>query len=442
MKKLLLFATIFLLALVSVSATAQLTLIDVNLGSDAQNRDETASATLTVTNTGDENITGIVLTTNANSEYAVAFSANNFDLLVGASKDVIVSGFVPEDFDAGVTKIGTLTATGTATTTVTTVTGTSDLNMEAENNLVIRDLDISVNGDSESLDDGDDIAVFPASEIVVTIELKNTHSTINIEDIEVTIYNDDLDVDESDDISKIKDGDKEILEFKFTIDEDADEDVYEVEITVEGEDENGALHSETWTIDFDLEEKGIIITKAEMIPETLVCGADSFSLRLELTNVGDKDEDEAAIEIIANTLGFEKRVSNLVIDEKDEIIRTYEITVPENANPGVHLIEVTAFLDFDEQTHEKVLYFTVPSGCDDVVEEEETEDESDIIVIVPEEDDGLDFVDLGEGTTTVQDNKSEFDFDTGFWLTVLLVLVNILVVVLIVILIVRFLVRG
>ncbi|NQU98852.1 hypothetical protein HQ533_05265 [Candidatus Woesearchaeota archaeon] len=439
MKKLLLFLVILLMTVMSVNAqTWTMTLSAVTLGDSSQEREENATATLTVTNTGTGNLTDITFSSSAASVYNIGFSPSSVSsLLAGASTAVTVEGYVPDDQDAGSESIGAITATGTGN--ASQVTATSTLSMGAENNLIIKDVDVTVNGDDESLDDGDDVKVFPVAEIEMVIELKNTHSDLNIEDIEVTVEGeDDLDdIDEDDDISKIKDGKKDTVSFSFTIDEDAEDGNYDIEIIVEGEDENGAMHGETWTIEFELDEEGIIITKAEMIPESLRCGEDSFDLRIELTNVGTKDEDDIAIEIESTTLDYEKRVSDLEIDEDDEITRTLTVDVPANADSGTHVIEIRAFMDFDEQTHRKYLYFTVPSSC--TVEDEEDE----IVVVTPddtddEEEEDFEFVDAGTDTTTTSTAGTGF----GVWGTVLMVLANILVLVIIVILVVKFLVRA
>ncbi|MFH1590102.1 MAG: hypothetical protein ABIB43_06045 [archaeon] len=432
MKKFLIFLTVFLLALAVVSAAPTFSISDVALGGVSQEREEYTTATLTVTNTGNVSLTGITFSDTADDIYEVTYTPTTVNVPINGTATVTVRAYVPDDFDAGIGTLGVITANDGTTSP------TSALTLEAENNLIIKNMDISVNGESDSVDDGDSIDVFPASEIEIVIEMKNTHGSIDIEDIEVTIYNDDLDIDEDDSISKIKDGDRDTVTFSFSIDVDADEDDYDVEIKVEGEDENGAMHGETWVIEFQLDAKGIIITSAQLMPETLVCGAESVDLKVELTNVGTKDEDDAAIEIVAPSLNFQKRVSYLEIGEDDEILRTYQITVPEGTTPGIHVIELTAFMDFDEQTHSKFVYLNVPSGCNVVVDEEEEEEIAEPpIVIIPIEDEevvGEEFVDSGE----LVDNE----WDADFWMTTLLILGNILILVVIVILVVRFLVRG
>ncbi|MBU0471989.1 MAG: hypothetical protein KKF89_02425 [Nanoarchaeota archaeon] len=419
--------------------SCSLTLSEVTLGGTSQERELTDSETLTITNSGTNVITGIVLSTNAGSDYNVSFSSTTIaSLASGASQTVTLQGYIPDDKDSEKQSIGIITVTGTGCSGQ--VTKTVNLYMQAENNLEIKDVEVVVNGDDENVDDGDSVDVFPAAEIEMTIELKNTHSDINIEDIEITVEGeDDLDdIDEDDEISRIKDGDKDSVTFKFTIDEDAGDGKYDVVITVEGEDENGAMHRDEWTIEFNLNEEGIIITQAELIPESLRCGDDSFDIKIELTNVGSRDEDDVAIEIEAETLEFEKRISNLEIDEDDEITRTYTVTVPEDLESGVHLIEIRAYMDFDEQTHRKYLYLTVPSGCSP------TDDSTNGIVVNPPitedpETEDVNFVDVGTTTTTTSTSGNVI-FGT-VWGTVLLVLGNVLLLLIIIILVVKFLIR-
>ncbi len=414
---------------VTVSAQSYgLTLADVTLGGSSQEREKNTTVTLTVSNSGTETITDISLSSSASSTYLVSFSSATIaSLASGSSTTVTLTGYVPDDKDAAKESIGTITATGTSSGNQ--VTATSTLYMQAENNLEIRDLDITVNDDSENVDDGDTVDVFPASEIEVVIELKNSHSDIDMEDITVTIYNDDLDVDEDEDLSKIKDGKKETLELKFSIDEDADEDNYDVEITVEGEDDNGAIHTETWTIVFDLNEEGIIITKALLVPEAIGCNENSVDLDVELTNVGTRDEDDIGLEIVADSLDYEKRVSYLEIDEDEKIAKTYTIPLDENLESGTHIIEITSFLDMDEQSHVKYVYLAIPSGCS-------VEQDTGITVVpsdIEEEKEEVEFVDSGTGES--------LSFSSNVWMTVLLVLANILVLVVIVILVMKFLIR-
>lgn len=416
--------------------SVSMSISEIILGSSSQSRDEIVSETFIVTNTGTEAINNVVFTHTAKNVYNLMFSPATFSLNAGESKTVTIQSYIPLDQDAERTNIGVLTAAGTSASGA--VSATQILYVEAENNLEIKNVDITVNGDSSGLDDGDSIDVFPASEIIVEVEIKNTHSNLNIEDITVEIYNDDLDIDEDDDLSRLKGGAKDTISFSFTIDEDADEDNYDVVIRVYGEDEEGAMHEDEWEITFDLKEEGIIIAKAELIPETLICGKSSVDLKLTLANVGDREEDEAVVEIVADSLDFEKRVSPLSIDEKDEIIRTYQIIVPKDATPGQHVIQIQTFQNFDELTHTKYLYLNVPSSCSSLDEDEpDDEPDDDVIDDGSDVDDGIKFIDVGIGST----KKDSTGLFSSTWATILLVLANILVLLIIVILIVRFLAR-
>ncbi|MBU1202213.1 MAG: putative Ig domain-containing protein [Nanoarchaeota archaeon] len=414
---------------VTVSGQAwSMTLSEPTIGGSSQDREENTTTTMTVTNAGTEMITGITLTSSAVAKYQVVLTPLSIaSLAPGASTSITVKGYVPEDKNSGKEKIGTITATGTSAGNQ--VTTTANLNMQAENNLVIKKVRVTVNDDTDTVDDGDKITVYPASEIQIEVEVKNTIKDLDMEDVNIAVYNDDLDIDEDKDISTIKDGKTTTVTLKFKIDEDADDGKHDVEIIVEGEDENGAKHGETWTLRFDVEEEGIIIVKSTLAPSTLSCQDKSVDLNLVLKNVGTKDEDEAAIEIVATTLKYEKRLSDLSIDEDDEITRSFTIPLKDVAS-GMHAIKITAFKDFDEQTHMKYVYVTVPSSC---VPSTNTTTPPPVPppVIPPPSDNTGGFVDVGTGTG--------FSFDMGVWGTILLVLANILVLVIIIILLVKFL---
>lgn len=408
--------------------TATLSLSEVNLGGSSQQRDENDTAILTVTNTGSETVTGINLTSSANADYQVSFSQTTIaSLAAGASTQITVEAYVPDDKDSESERIATITARGTSS--LGAVTATSDMNMEAENMLLIYDLDVKVNGRSKDVDDGESVEVFPGAEIEVTIVVKNYYSKstdIQMEDVEVMVFSDDIDVDETDDIRKIRDGNKESITLTFSIDIDEDSGTYDIEVTVEGDDENGAKHTDTWDIEFDLTEEGIIITSLRLNPESLRCGDDSFDVEFDLTNVEDDDVEDAAFDLEVKGLGYEKRVTRVEILDEDTITKSYTIVIPEDAEPGIHLVSLKAYIDFDELTHTRYASVTIPSGCEDVAEEDEEEQEDEVA-------DDFTFVGDSEGEDTEEKGFS------SFWTTLLLVWANILILLVIAILVIKFL---
>ncbi len=430
-----------------LSPTYSLSLTDVTVGGTTQERDNTETATFTVTNIGSETITSITLSDNADTSYGVNFTPSTIaSLAASASVTVTVSLYIPEDQDAGELNIATITAVGTSGTNQ--VTGTSDLNVEAENNLVIKDGTITVDGDDQNLDDGDDVTVRPGADVILELDIKNTFGdSIDIEDIEILVYDDsgDLDIDEEESMSKLRRRDTETVIFEFTIDKDSDESTYEVFIEVTGVDENDAEHGETWVIDFDVEKKTHDIRIAKANLGSYFCGDNSVELSIELENIGTKDEDEVAIEIKSTVLDYHRIFYDLVIDEEDDLTKEVIIPIPSDVDAGTIIIDLTAYYDRDEETDIDYVYLTIPSSCGTTVPSTDNngnanQDNSGSIVVESGNNnpvvDDTNFVSSSSG----QEVTSGL-FGGGALATSLLVMANLLVLVIIVILVMKFLVR-
>mgnify|MGYP002630370552 CR=1 FL=1 len=419
------------------SQSYSIAISDVYLGGSSQNREENTSAgSFTVTNTGTEALQGVTLVKLASTDYQLGLSTLNIgNMASGETRTVSVTSYVPDYQDAGEKVVGLINATATNEGLQVNY---GQVYLEAENNLEINDLEIYVNGEKDSVNDEDEVKVFPAAEIEIVVEVKNTNRDYKIEDVTIYIEEDgDLDIDESEDFGDIKERKSETATLKFTLDDNVDEDVYQVTFRVEGEDENGALHFEEWTIDFDLTAEGIIMTDVQVNPESPLCSAESFELEVELTNVGDQDEDEVALEIVATSLNFEKRVT-FEIQENDDLTRTYTIPIPANAQPGLHVIQLESFIDLDELTHSKNVYVTLPSGCGATTPTDNTQTgNSGGMEYVPPGTNNPPsdpvFIDSGDGQST----SSDFDFGNGW--TILLVIINIILLIGIILLVIKFL---
>ncbi len=448
----------WMLITVNDVVTTSVTLPNVNIGSNSQEREETVTNTFTVTNAGSNTVTGITITSTADSKYNVTFLNVPSSLAPGASQVVTVMAYIPEDQDSGSEKIGIVTFAGTAS--AQPYTQTSDLNMNAVSELEIRDVEVSRNSDGDddkSLDDGDDYDDAKRGDTInFLVEVKNTFSdNIDMDDVTVTIYNDDLDWDEEEDTSSIKDGKKEEIELSADIDEDIDPDSYLVEITVEGEDENGAIHRDSWTIDIEIKQKNheITIVDADLAPETISCANRRTKLSVDLWNSGKKDEDEVSVKVKADDLDFYKRDVNLEIDEDDDETKIYDISIPSNVGQGTYLVEVTVYYDNDDESDSKSLTLVVPNcgqttppdtGDDDDDDDTGDDDDGDDTIITPGDPQ------TGTGTTTtppsqyyqvaVGDKGSESLFNAGSMTLILLGLGILLILIIIIILVAKFLV--
>ncbi|MBU0666546.1 MAG: putative Ig domain-containing protein [Nanoarchaeota archaeon] len=417
-----------------LDTTYSLRLSDVTLGDE---REENHTATLTVENIGSETITNIAISDNVPSDYQIGYSAKTIaSLAAGASTTIIVEGYIPDNQDSGKENVGTMTATGTSNGQI--VTGTGKLYIEAENNLIINDMTITVDDDDESVDDGDKIEVRPGSTIIMEIELKNTNRDYDIEDIELNVYDEDgdLDIDESEDGIDIKDGKRETITFEFVVDNDADEETYEVIIEVYGEDENGATHGETWEIDFEVDRKTHEVIVTRTIVDTITCGQKEFDLQIRVENTGTRDEDEVAIEVKSTTLDYNEIIYDLELDEGDDLERTFTIPIPEGTTTGTKTITIYTYYDNDEESDIAYAYLTMPTACG-VTDDTTTEEDSTGIIV--QQPDGTDLDDsVLIDSSTGKETKSA-GLGDNILTIVLLVLANLLVLTIIVILVVKYL---
>ncbi|MHA2023257.1 MAG: putative S-layer protein [Candidatus Thorarchaeota archaeon] len=354
---------------------------DVSLGGNSQkksNPDESyvvqLSKSFKIENTGDLAITNMVVTSDAASDYELTFTNAPTTLAAGANAIVTLTAKVPEDLDAvssqlvaGPMDIGNILVSGD--TQNGTVQGTGDIEMQVKNNLVIRDVDIEINGINEDVDDDEEVdEIQPGDRISIAIEIENLFSDntdetdIDIDDIEIKIEIDDndFDVDEDDDIGTLNAEEEEVIEFKFTVPDDLEEDDYDMTIEVFGKDEFGGAHGEKWeiTLKVEREQHDIVISKSSLSPRTVICDRRT-TLSVTVMNVGQSDEDEVAIEATNSDLGILERVKNLDLEEDDRITRTFRLDIPQDVKPGTYVIQVDAMYSNDIPTDVALLDLTV-----------------------------------------------------------------------------------
>ncbi|MBI2142627.1 hypothetical protein HYU15_04040, partial [Candidatus Woesearchaeota archaeon] len=226
---------------------------------------------------------------------------------------------IPEELDAVDSNtleekaftVATITVKGT-TATGGTLTKTATATMQAENNLRIKDVKATVDGNSKDIDDGDKVKnVRPGAKVTVEVKIENKFGKdddVELQDVEVRVINDDLDVDEDEtagDISPKK--------------------------------------TKTVIIRFD----------AEMSPESVTCEATS-DLRVSVKNTGQNDEDDVFVRIASPDLQFGTVVGPFDLDEDDSKSYTIQIPVPANTSAGVKRVGVETYFEGDELSDKDV----------------------------------------------------------------------------------------
>ncbi len=307
----------------------------------------------------------------------------------GGSASVSINSRIPESLDAvdknlmevafNVAGIMLKDGSGAVVTTVSAY-------MQRENNLVFKKVYVNIGEKSDSVDDEDKVdEVKPGDHVEVEATVENQFDDsddLEIEDVEflVLIDDKDLDVDEDEDFGDIGPEEKETESIEFDIEDDTDDDVYDMEITVEGEDENGAMHGEKMTIDFSVEKNrhDLKIDKIVVDPISVSCG-DEIEVKVEITNIGKSDEDEVMVRVTNSDLEIDSlKPLNRDIDEGDSTIVTFDkITIPKGIASGSKAFTVVTYYEFNEENNRDA--FAVEITCDEdgaAEEEEEEEDET------------------------------------------------------------------
>ena len=379
MKRFLLTTIVVLMAVLVFNAAA-LQINAVKLGDDKQERNKNVTQTFTITNDANFTISNIAFTHTATGDKNLNFSDVPVNLTAGATATIKLTGSIPRSLSAVDTKllevaqvIGTMTATAQGNGTTVT-SNTANIEMQAANKLVIDDLTVFVNGNSESASDGDKIKnIRPGDKMKLEVQVKNKFSDnsdedTEIEDVEVTaeIDDSDFDLDETEDMGDLGPKDDDTVSFDFDVDDDVDDGTYKLTIRVSGRDENGASHGEENTIRIQVERDthDITLRRTELSPATLVCGEKNFRLTTSISNFGKRDEDAAAVEVISSPLKINKKLTDLELDEDRSRTDSFDFSIPADTKAGSYRIDVNTYFDNIARSRSKTVFLTV-EACEE-----------------------------------------------------------------------------
>lgn len=358
---------VLIFGLVCLPSALGITVPDVALGGDDQERGETASQTVTITNslsTAWDNVTVAV------TDVATGFTINldkstlsDLDATGGTttSDTVTVSVTVPKNFDAinedgsaYIPTIGKLRVTADNMTSgeQDVVFTNQKITLQAENRLVFENIMVIIDGQDDDLDDGDTVdEVLPGQEFCVKVEIRNDYNDDDedptMDNIRVKIESDDDDFRYEDTETKDDlDPDKEdtITLDCDEIDLDADGSIsFDVWLTGEATDnddsEVGGRHGEKWDFEIDIEREDheIIFLEPVRFSNTRITpDTRTLEVSTELYNRGDDDEPLVSVEIRSSELGIDFEKTEIDIDKSEgerfnEIISLPEGIVPRSA---------------------------------------------------------------------------------------------------------------
>jgi len=285
--------------------------------------------------------------------------------VVGSNSSLVtISARIPEILPA-VNTVGQESAFPVATITFTD--GSSSvpvaLQMQRKNHLEFKEIKLRYSDDDEKkLDDNEKIKnVKPGENMVFDFEVENTYSSsddISIEEVEIMLKDDnnDLDIDEEENIGDIREDDTETETISVELDDQLDEDNYNLFIRTIGFDEYGARHGEQYTVTLEVEKEKneISIRKLNVDPESLdVCQDNFVTFTINIENTGSRDQDEVRLTITNSNLGYTDSISEISLDEDDSTTKSFNLRLSQDMSAGSYTFTVKTYYDTDEISDQK-----------------------------------------------------------------------------------------
>ncbi len=214
----------------------------------------------------------------------------------------------------------------------------------------------SVNDDNEKLKD-----IEPGDKIELRFQLENhfhkDYDEGDIDgDIEITLEDNDFgdDVDESADFKidadeKFDDEDSEIV-LSFTVPKDVDEGNYDLEILVEGKDDNKAKYETKWTLEIDVERErdDLRLEGFTVTPSEVSCSRD-VTITTKVVNLGRDEQKYGAVSFTNSNLGLNKKIDFSIdsgTSRDNELLKSHIFTVGDNVKAGSYSIIGTTYFDY------------------------------------------------------------------------------------------------
>ena len=389
---------ILLFSITYVSAAASLNIpSSLNLGEKSRN--ETVITTFSITNNGNVTLTNII----PYSSFSGGFNATGFNLTVNEIATIKVNLTIPEDSSTGNVTIGNIyfrsnEYNSSSFPVIATVKGgleIYDLDVTRVTRDGSSDTDSDVAADGE-LDFGEDEDIGPGSTLEFDFRIENLFSDsddIEIHDVSVLVtikeIDDEEDIDEESDTFDLDPEEKDdvFLELKIPLKvKDAD---YDIEILVEGEDDDGVEHKVEWNLEMEVKKEShdLYIQSASLTKDKLSCSRVT-SLKGKVINLGNRDEDDVKIEAKNPSLDLDyAKTVNLVEDPYDDD-NEYEAKIPivvkDDVKAGTYPIDFNVYLKgrilFDTEKVNLVIE-DCKTAEEIVEEEEETKEENESVAV-------------------------------------------------------------
>ncbi len=238
-----------------------------------------------------------------------------------------------------------------------------------------------------TVNDESSVEMNPGQTCELSIRVKNSHPTYDMEDVEVEVEPKNSDVDGgSDSISKISDGSTKEVVIPIKVEKDADARDVEVEIVVSGEDESGKKYSDSLEFNVEIVKKShdMKISKVLTSPSNLnACTNTRVDVTVAVENAGDRDERKVAVELNVPGLNFIKKLSDIEVDEGDEERVTFTVPLSRLAK-GAYKGTAKVFYDNIVVSEQKEVTINVQSCEDEEQESTVTTPLTELPPVVPE----------------------------------------------------------
>ncbi|MBT4604223.1 hypothetical protein HOC01_01155 [archaeon] len=266
--------------------------------------------------------------------------------------------------------------------------------------------------ESDATDDNVDLTVAPGDKISIYFNLINLfdedYDNGELE-VEVTAemddddWTDDIDEDFDVDIEadeEIDDGDDEyVIEFNVPLEAESNDD-YELVVTFEAEDENGAAYTNEWIIVLEVERDDDDVRIDSVDFATTARCDEAPRLVVKVSNYGEDAQDDMYVHVSQEDLDISETSALFDIEEgtdedDNEVTVNYYIDMPNSAEETSYELEANLYYD-DGDLADRLL-FNFDLSCEDTSsssddsssdsdDSDEQEDSSSTVIVLSSDD--------------------------------------------------------
>jgi len=205
--------------------------------------------------------------------------------------------------------------------------------------VTIDDIKVTVDGHSYN----GDFDVVPGSNVKVKVWVKNLYADeteVDLKDVSVAVKIDDIDdgepIEEESDEEDIDTNKKQVFTINLKIPLEVEDENYDVEITVKGEENKTDFEFTDNSINMDVNKKrhNIRVNRAELTSNNLKC-TRTTSFAVNLQNLGTESEENAKFRVYNDELGISKEIQFTLDSDPFDSASKYGTSVPISISPDV-----------------------------------------------------------------------------------------------------------